>query len=246
MNRKPEQILSVLDQCCANLTFPMLDNGYVYAAATRLSLYRSETDWGMVIEVFGYSPRAGLPDTQIHTFASALHNRDSRDKYKSLEAYNHYLANNPNNDSRFVFPIAEGDWQDPNSCDLIAENARKIVVRGQVRRLPSPEEYSRYGIELGQPPRMQVFEVCRFLAQVEREQVLATSQERRISILPGMDQVLQLEDWNHPDIVNEERPSESETFQQLAQVLLTGDVLLYRPSRPPNTHWRNWPEGGLL
>jgi uncharacterized protein DUF7003 len=86
MNWKREQILSVLDQRCANFTFPMLDNGYVYLAATRLSLYRSETDWGMVIEVFGYSPRAGLPDIHIHTFASALQNRDSRDQYKSPEA----------------------------------------------------------------------------------------------------------------------------------------------------------------
>ena len=136
MNWKPEQILSVLDQCCANFTFPMLDNGYVYLAATRLSLYRSEIDWGMVIEVFGYSRHAGLPDTHIHTFASGLHNRESRDKYKSLEAYNNYLANNPNNDFRFVFPISEGDWQDPSDCDLIAENAREVVVRGQSAKAP--------------------------------------------------------------------------------------------------------------
>ena len=29
-------ILSVLDRCCDTYTFPMLDNGYVYLAATRL------------------------------------------------------------------------------------------------------------------------------------------------------------------------------------------------------------------
>jgi len=36
----PEEILSILDDCCDAFTFPMLDNGYVYLAATRLSLYR--------------------------------------------------------------------------------------------------------------------------------------------------------------------------------------------------------------
>jgi hypothetical protein len=59
----------------------MLDNGYVYLAATRLSLYRSATDWAIVIEVFGFSPRAGLPDTHIYTFASRLHDRDPPEGY---------------------------------------------------------------------------------------------------------------------------------------------------------------------
>lgn len=48
-------ILAVLDRCCDACTFPMLDNGYVYLAATRLSLFRSKADWAMVIEVFGFS-----------------------------------------------------------------------------------------------------------------------------------------------------------------------------------------------
>ena len=42
------------------------------------------------------------------------------------------------------------------------------------------------------------------------------------------------------------RPSSYETWQQLAQVLATGDVRYYRPTLPPNTHWSNWPESGTL
>jgi hypothetical protein len=53
------EILAVLDGCFDSFTFPMLDNGYVYLAATRLSAYRSESDWAIAIEVFGFSPRAG-------------------------------------------------------------------------------------------------------------------------------------------------------------------------------------------
>lgn len=72
MTAKASDILQMLDICCDAFSFPMLDNGYVYLAATRLSLHRSDEDWAMVIEVFGFSPRAGLPDTFIHTFASRL------------------------------------------------------------------------------------------------------------------------------------------------------------------------------
>lgn len=113
-------------------------------------------------------------------------------------------------------------------------------------RLPRVEEYARHGIELEQAPRVQVFELCRYLAKIARENVLATESERRVSVFPEMEQLLQLEEWHHPDLVEGQRPGDSETFQQLAEVLATGDVSRYRPSRPPNTHWRNWPGGGRL
>jgi hypothetical protein len=240
-------ILSVLDQCSDAYTFPMLDNGYVYLAATRLSLFRSAEDWALVIEVFGFSPRAGLPDTHIHTFAGRLHDRDAPDRYRSREAYENYLANNPNNESRFAYPVAEGLWQDPDDQELIAADAHEITVRGSPRPIPTMGEYARYGIQLVEAPRVRVFELCRFLAEVVRNDILAAPAERRISVVPEMTQILQLEEWHHPNVVNaDDRPSGSPTFQQLAQVLVTGDVNGYRPSLPPNTHWRNWPDGGSL
>ncbi|PYT63401.1 MAG: hypothetical protein DMG35_04235 [Acidobacteria bacterium] len=246
MNFDAPSILAVLDRCCDTFIFPMLDNGYVYLAATRLSLYRSVTDWAMVIEVFGFSPRAGLPDTHIHTFASTLHDRDSPEKYASRKAYEDYLSNNPHNDSRFVFPISEGPWQDAMDSELVATDAKGIALRGEPLALPSYDEYEKHGIELEQPSRIQVYELCRLLADIARTKVLATAQEQRISVLPDMKQILQLEEWHHPNIVEDDRPSSSETFRQLAQVLETGDLKLYHPSKQPNTHWRNWPDGGTL
>jgi hypothetical protein len=243
----PVEILSVLDQCCDSFTFPMLDNGYVYLAATRLSLYRSSSEWALVIEVFGFSPRAYLPDTAIYTFASQLAARKTPDQYVNREAHQRYLANNPNNDLRFVHPIEEGPWQDAENIELLAEDAKEVVVRQRSMSLPSLAEYSRHGIELEQAPRVAVFEFCRYLADVAREQVLATPEERRVNVRPELKQIIRLEEWHHPNVVDsDDRPSGSKTFRQLAQVLATGDVKLYRPFGGPNTHWRNWPDGGRL
>ncbi len=240
-------ILSILDRCCDACTFPMLDNSYIYLAATRLSLFRSKVDWAIVIEVFGFSPRAGLPDTCIQTFASHLHDRNSLDNYVSREAYENYLAYNPHNESRCVGPIQPGDWQDEEDLKFVADGSNEVFVREKAIELPSVNEYTRCGINLEQSSRVQVFELCRFLAGFRRDQVLATPQERRASILPNLEQILQLEEWHHPNVVDQdERPSGSETFQQIAKVLATGNVDFYHPSQPPNTHWRNWPEGGSL
>ena len=238
------EILNVLDSCCEHYSFPMLDNGYVYLAATRLSLFRTATEWAMVTEVFGFSPRVGLPNINVSTFASTLSARDPVTNYVSEEAHRNYLSNHPHDDARSFEPIEEGAWLDG---ELVAdEPGVSVILRGEPMPAPARSGYGEVGIELQEPERVHVFELCRYLAAVARDKVLATPTERRVSILPDMVQVLQLEEWNHPDLVRDQRPSELETFQQLARVLSTGDVSLYRPSVPPNTHWKNWPEGGSL
>jgi hypothetical protein len=243
MTWNAREILAILDRCSDAHTFPMLDNGYIYLAATRLALFRSSQDWAIVIEVFGFSPRAGLPDTCIQTFASCLHNRNSPDNYVTQQAYENYLSNN---ESRSVFPIAPGDWQDSESGELVAPSAVSIMLRDKPFLLPSAAEFDKCGITLEEPPHIQVFELCRLLADRARDEVLATPNERRVSILPEMEQILLLGCWHHPNLVEDERPSQSETFLQLADVLVTGDVSRYRPTMEANTHWRNWPEGGRL
>jgi hypothetical protein len=246
MTHTPDEILSSLDRCCEDFTFPMLDNGYWYLAATRMSLFRSKADWAMVIEVFGFSPRVGLPDVGVHTYASRLHNRNRPDDYVTREAYENYLARKPHDELRSFGPVAEGSWQDAERLSLVAEGATSVPLRGRKVPLPPLGEYARHGIKLEDPPRVRVFELCRYLAAAARDAVLATPKERRVSVLPGMGQILQLEEWRHPNVADDGRASRSKTFRQLAEVLATGDVRRYTPSPRPNTHWRHWPMGGTL
>jgi len=241
-----DQILSILDQCTGSYTFPMLDNGYVYLAATRLVAYRSVGEWALSIEVFGYSPRGGVPDLHVHTFASTLHGRDPADRYVSREAYENYLANNPNNDSRFFYPFDYEPWLEVADEEVMAEGVSRVILRGTPQELPTAEQYGAVGIDLGDPPTVAAFEVCRYFASTARESVLGTSAERRVSVMPDMAEIIILDEWNHPDVVAGALPSASEAFQQLARVIETADAGHYQPTQAPNTHWRNWPEGGLL
>jgi hypothetical protein len=246
MKWKSNDILAILDACCENFTFPMLDNGYVYLAATRLSLYRSETDWALVIEVFGFSPRVGDPDTHIYTFASRLNRQNTASDYVSREAYENYLRSHPNSESVFVYPIETDEWKNPDDDEVVASGTHTIVVGGKTLNTPTPDAYDSYGIALEDASEIRTYEFCRALAEIARNEVLATTEQRRMCVPAELQQILQLEEWNHPNVVDVERPSTSTTFQQLAEVLVTGNVSLYKPLDPPNTHWENWPEGGTL
>lgn len=241
----PDRILAVIDSCCESFTFPMLDNGYVYLAASRLTAYRSENDWALVIEIFGYSPRAGHPDIHVYTFGSKLVNRIKADNYVSEEAYRMYLANNPHNESRFFHPV-DGQYQADNNDELVSTVATQLRLRNEVVPLPDISRYLENEIELVDYPRIRVFELCRYLAAIRRDDCLATETERRINLPTEMRQLLCLDEWRHPDLLNSEMPSSTETFQHLAKVLWQGDASQYKPSESTNTHWKNWPEGGSL
>ena len=245
MKWSSDKILGILDRCCDDFRFPMLDNGYVYLAATRLSLHRSDTDWALVIEVFGFSPRAGDPDVTVSTFASRLHERNNPSDYVDRKAWEAYLANNPHNEHRSFYPLDLTGSRPNDDGELLERAATTVSLRGTPVAVPSAAECERLGIRLESPPSLHVFELCRALAATHRAEVLATPLERRVSVLPDMEEVLVLDEWHHPDVVAQ-RPSSSEAFRQLAEVMVSGDAARYQPTQQPNTHWSNWPAGGTF
>ena len=243
MKSTKAEIIAILDSCNESFFFPMLDNGYVYLAATRLTLFRSARDWAMTIEVFGFSPRSGSPDIHIYTFGSNLVGRKLPRDYVSQNAYEQYMANNPYNESRFIYPM-DDCWIE---AEIASKSAGELLLRDRKIPIPTRKELLGMKIDLQDPDNIMVFEVCRYLAATHRELVLATECELRGNVPSELTQILQLNEWNHPDVVDSNcRPGNSETFQQLADVLVTGEVSYYDPPLPPNTDWRNWPEGGSL
>lgn len=225
----------------------MLDNGYVYLAAPLLSLFSAPCEWALVIEVFGFSPREGAPSTAIYTFASQLRDRDSLENYVSEAAYRRYLTSNPNNEMRSVFPVEEAGLLDEGDGEFVSNAARVSIVRGQAITMPTADDYARIGVIVDEPDHVRVADLCRYLASVARDQVLCTEAERRGSVPPELAQILQLEEWTHPNVVDSKvRPSRSACFQQLAEALVTGNPSAYRPTSEPNTHWKHWPDGGTL
>ena len=240
-------ILDILDRGCRDFVFPMLDNRYVYVAAARMSPHRSAEDWAIVFETFGFSPRSGAPDLSVWTFASRITNRTAAANYVDEDALGSYLRAHPNDDSAFFSPVGDG-WQDPEAREFVARDATTLTVRGKEVAIPERDDLRRLGIEQIEPApdRVRTFEVCRCLAAIERDLVLATPEERRTHVPADLDEILVLEDWHHPDTVTGQVASDTAAFRSIARVLGSADGSAYDPSEPGNTHWSNWPEGGSL
>ena len=230
-----DEILQQLDACTRNFTFPMLDNGYIYLADVRLSLFCDQARWAMVIEVVGYNYRAGGHD--------GIHN--------CLHCYGNCLRRPPGTANEDFLSVSEDGLDCPtfvNEFDsVVREDARTIRLRDQ--DVPIAFTYdmlTENGIELAEPPEIMAADLLRWLVLEHRELLLATEQELRERIPEDLPLILQLNEWYHPDVVNDELPSVHETFRMLADVLVTGDSSHYRPTNASNTHWRNWPDSGSL
>ena len=234
-----DAVLEFLDEAAQSDKFPMLDNGYVYLGRTRLSLHSSPSEWALVIEVFGYSPRAGLPDLAVYTLASRLYDP----QHDARIPPEHRLPGYPHGEVDFFERFEDDGWTDDE--ERVAGGVSHVVVRGQRVGLPPASAYAAHGIDLEEPPHVGVMEATRYLAAVHPDLVLATREERRTRVAPDLRELLVLDEWRHPR-VPDELPSHVEGFRRFAEVLETGDAGRYRPTEPPNTHWRHWPEGGTL
>ena len=230
-----EEILAQLDQCAADFEFPMLDNGYVHLADVRLEAYRDDVRWAIVIEVIGFSVRAGAHDginNCLHLFGSCL----KRTPGTANEDFLHLTEDGTDG------PVFVED-----SLDIVRPEARAIQVRGQTIAFSLHEsEFAKQGIDLEEPAVVHAHELLRLLAGTHRTLFLATDAELQDRVPPDLPMVLRLDEWHHPDLAGSELPSRSATFQMIAEVLVTGDSSRYKPTTTPNTHWRHWPEGGTL
>jgi hypothetical protein len=245
MRMTSQEIFAILDDEARNFVFPMLDNGYVYPAAARLSLYRSDTDWALVFETFGYSPRGGEPDCMITTFASRPGGRKTPQQFHSEEAHSAYLEQHRYCEQSFVHPIADTSIYSEDYDEFVVPAATSVRLRGQTIALPQVQDLAAAGIEQ-RGDRLRVVELARYLAHHHRDLVLATEAERTAHLPEGVDLIGTFDDWYHPDLVNEEWPSATPSFRAIAALLAHEPADEAAITAGGNTHWTNWPGGGSL
>ncbi len=212
----------------------MLDNGYIYPGDVRLTIYRNDSDWLMIVEHFGANPRTlsyGSFQNCLHLFGSKLH----RPPGTANEDFFEPIASAPDD---WIFE-EDYEWN-------VVEGAHSVMIRGHYIEFDlSPATLKRKGIELSNGQKDAVA-VMRSLLPEHRDLLLASDAELAARNPHDLPLWLRLNEWHHPDLAGGEQPSQSETFQMLAEAIASGDKGKYQPTKKPNTHWKHWPEGGTM
>ena len=234
-NYTAQEILQQLDECAEDFTFPMLDNGYTYLVDSRLSAYRDDKRWALIIEAVGFHIRAGGHNginNCLHIFGNCLEFEPGTNNLN-------FLSMTDNSE--------DGDPFDQEYMDSLNPEVKSMLLRGEkISVTTDPEFYMQKGIELEDPPKIMIWEFLRAVNSDYKEKLLATEDEIRLRIPTDLPLILKLDEWYHNDLADGEKPSQNETFQMIAKALEKGDARLYKPTNKPNNHWRNWPDGGTL
>lgn len=212
---RADEVLAQLDQAAIDFQFPDLSHGYYYAVDARVRAFGDAARWALVVETVGYNPRAGNLIDVVHTFGNCL--TSGAPGYEN-EDFHVRIENMEDVESR----------DDPERYLGTAP----LVVRGHAIGIDAPK-----GEELAS--------AFRRLVPAHRDLLFGDDAEVRRRLPAGLPQLLQLEEWNQPDLF-ETPPGQSQTYQLIAVVLESLDPGRYRPTLAPNTHWSNWPDSGSL
>lgn len=231
------EILRQFDQEAESFTFPMLDNGYYYHGDQKLTIYRDTDRWAMSIETLAFNNHEQTIDgitTHAAVFGNCILTRELN-----------------NNDNFFFFAEDNGVptflEDDETYISYLNPDAKSIKVREQLVPISHGlQHYYSKGIYLEYSDKIVNYEFLRGLIPESSDLFWVTRHEIAKKIPTDLPVLMTLRNWYHPDLAASEKPSENETFQQLALVISTGDTSFYKPTKEPNTHWKNWPEGGAL
>ena len=241
---RADDIVDVFDRAAEQLRFPEPEHPYSYLIAARLHAFSDTERWALIVDTVGYHQRAANVVDVLHGLGNRL--------IGSTESWA----------SRFLNRI-------DNFQDLFEDEPGSLRFR-QVPIMIRDQAVS-VDAAAATPPQ----DLFRLLAPDHRDLLLADETELRQLVPADLPEVLRLDDWHHtalrvqqpgpererqrrlhdnlarhtpPDkrVPFEVRPSDSDTYRQIAEVLATADRSHYRPARPGNTHWGNWPMSGAL
>jgi hypothetical protein len=210
----PKEILETLDGFADRFEFPGFNNMNYETADSRLHCFRDGDRWALVIESLVDWPAADGLMTVVFAMG------DIRDELLTT-----------------LLPIETPIEYDDDTEELVIPD--EVVVRGKsvaVDREAIDATSEQHEVEGS-------FALILELVKSHRDALFCTAEELAERVAPGLALILTLDDWAHPDVYGGPKPSESPTFQQLADVLASGDVSRYAPTDSPNSRdWKMWLE----
>lgn len=218
-NYRGKEILHQLDLCAQDYNFPVLNNIYIQNADIRLTVFRNSQEWLIVFEEIGYS--------QKHSFIN------------DISAFGNKLVKLG---TQQAIPIINLDENREILTDILQFKVRIYDTEYQVDL--SEDELKKSGVLVDPQKVLEPIQILRFLTSKIPDKIFL-SEVRLLEICnrqnKNLKKFIRLDDWNHPNIADDEKPSQNRCFQSLAKAIEKNIPGLYKCSEEDfNTHWSIW------
>jgi hypothetical protein len=223
-----EEILDILDDAAENFDFQSFHDGYYLHADQKLTLFRDEKRWAILIE-------------QLVSVNSARHTIVLVANVYGNCAFESTLGES-------VFFLSEDAMSEHKTFLVDNESSvylnpiiKSIKIRNEfVDVLVDRTKYVEKGVELQYPNKIMCWEFLRGNTPEISKFFWLKKDEIAQKIPADLPKIKTIKSWQHPNLMMEEKPSDTLTFKQIAKVLETGDLSHLKKNELVNTHWKNW------
>lgn len=219
-----QNFIKMLDKCADKYDFPVLDNANIPMVACKVSLYADKTDWVLFFEIISCTANA---ENNIYAFGPQI-------KELGIQTcYDAYITLTMDDEDDYVQDLLQYENQ---SAIPVYVNKHKLKVDLSEEVLGSIDKPE------GNPSDLllvrMIYEQNANHFWLEKGELFNNIEH------PELPLVFEATEWEHPDIIEDELPSDSEFFQSLAKRLDDEDVEI--TTGQVNTDWLNWIEEDQL
>jgi len=239
------EILDDLDDSNGGAYKAFPDFEILYNSGSRISLFADKSKWVIAFEITIFNDGSYL--NQVTYFGNCLKNLDKA-------GYNEQFICNTK-----WYTILDGTEFEKiqDGFELVSNTSDSIKIRGSVLKIEHDIlKYTQKGIEIfdyNNPKKLIDFlSLLRYLSSEHPVLFKATDAELYTCIPGNLPKLLTIDKFhfetyfNQPDYGGPHgiTPSSYETFQQIADVLVTLDPKKWKPTLKPNNDWQSWPNAG--
>ena len=221
-----------------------LEHPYFHTAGSRLTLYADETRWAIVFEKSGYSNAGVRGEIDLTYFGNCLVNLQSEGSQEGFTS---------NSKSVILIDGDEIHRIENDSNELVAPAVTHVKVRDVLLKIEHDKQvYKERDInDVGfdeNEPLVDIPSLIRYLDEEHTDLFRATKEELVLCLPKGLPCIMQIDQWHHAAYYqgDGEKPSEQETYQLIAEVLVSKDITKWKPVLSPNNDWRNWRNAGYM
>lgn len=227
--------------------FPDLEDGYMYVAGSKIHLYALDRLWSVVFEINGYHTRQGESIASLFYFGNCLNLEvfEAAGRKYISNLYQHTLISGDEFE-RIELQVDD----DEEAFERIDPKTEVIQVNGQ--KVPFEPNRAKY-VELGIQPDahnpsgwIEFGEFMRYLHETDPAVLAVSDSIIERPFATPLSKLMTIDKFHFHSVLDKTNcPSELETFQQIANVLESGDKGAWSPTLKANNDWRNW-ESGIL
>ncbi|MEM7374117.1 MAG: hypothetical protein AAF587_36325 [Bacteroidota bacterium] len=222
MSTTSTHILAHLDHMHKESLWYVFEDASLYPVKSRMHVYRDQANWGIVIEVFGYVNGRGIC-TSIFPYGNCF----AYEMQNTLD-WLHLI------DRCRYTPVLDlkGKVIVDHHTGFILREYDALLIQGKKRHLLPAE---KAGLATAK------FPAWTFLHRLPEQDLMACLTEpKRLSQDLGVQapSILHLDHWQHP--LQDDSPSEHETFKAIAAFLSHEVASFSPPFLSPNNHWKDW------